>query len=165
MRSFLGALALACLSAAPISVARAGPPSENSADESKFRELLQDWENAVQARDLRKISEIEHDDYRNVGPGTLVSTKERDLAVIKSGTVKHVVAEFGPLDVKMLSDDVAVVQGSLTDKSSESGRWRSRDALRIHGRLGEARGQMVRHPLPKRKGALSDEPRGVSLRA
>lgn len=120
MRSFLGALALACLSAAPISVARAGPPSENSADESKFRELLQDWENAVQARDLRKISEIEHDDYRNVGPGTLVSTKERDLAVIKSGTVKHVVAEFGPLNVKMLSDDVAVVQGSLTDKSSES---------------------------------------------
>ena len=115
MKILSRALALACLSAGPGAQAA---PSEHSTAEKQFRQLTQDWENAVQARDLGKIGLIEHDDYRNVGPGTLVSTKERDLAVIKSGSVKHVVAELGPMNVKMLGDDIAVVQGTLTDRSS-----------------------------------------------
>jgi ketosteroid isomerase-like protein len=111
----IGIAALALGSAA--GTASKASPEDSSAEET-FRTLTQEWENAVQARDIGRVSQIEHDDYRNVGPGTLVSTKERDLAVLASGTVKHVVAEFGPMDVKMLGDDVAVVQGSLTDRSS-----------------------------------------------
>lgn len=114
MKSFVGALVFACLCPGP---ALAAPTGDASAADT-FRQLTQDWENAVQSRDLRRVSEIEHDDYRNVGPGTLVSTKQRDLAVLQSGTVKHVVAEFGPMDVKMLGEDVAVVQGTLTDRST-----------------------------------------------
>jgi ketosteroid isomerase-like protein len=117
MNILVRTIALASLSLGS-SVATAQGRAKNMSDEHTFRTLTQDWENAVQARDIGKVSQIEHDDYRNVGPGTLISTKERDLAVLASGTVKHVVAEFGPMDVKMLGDDVAVVQGTLTDKSS-----------------------------------------------
>lgn len=118
MRSIWGAVAIGYLCAG--SAVRA-ESDKSWTPEASFRQLTQEWEDAVQARDIVKIGKIEHDDYRNVGPGTLISTKQRDLAVIKSGTVKHVVAQFGPMDVKMLGDDVAVVQGSLTDKSAEGG--------------------------------------------
>jgi uncharacterized protein (TIGR02246 family) len=83
-----------------------------------FKQMTQDWENATQARDVDKVSQIEAEDLRIVGSNGKVWTKENDLDGLKSGKVKHVVADLGPIDVKMLGDDVAVVQGTLTDKSA-----------------------------------------------
>lgn len=79
--------------------------------------MTQEWEDATQARDVDKVSQIEADDLRIVGSDGKVWTKQNDLDGLISGKVKHVQADLGPIDVKMLGDNVAVVQGTLTDKS------------------------------------------------
>ena len=93
-------------------------PSKSSNVEGIFEQMTQDWENATQARDVDRVSQIEADDWRSVGSDGKVWTKEEDLNGLRSGKDKHVQAKFGPMDVKMLGDDVAVVQGTLTDKSA-----------------------------------------------
>lgn len=92
-------------------------PSNNSNVANMFQQMTQEWEDATQARDVDRVSQIEADDLRIVGSDGKVWTKENDLDGLRSGTVKHVQADLGPMNVKMLGDDVAVVQGTLTDKS------------------------------------------------
>ena len=65
-----------------------------------------------------RLVEIEADDWRSVGGNGKVETKEDDLNDLRSGKGGHVEAELGPIDVKMLGDEVAVVQSTLTDKSA-----------------------------------------------
>ena len=86
-----------------------------------FQQLTQKWEDAVQARDLETIAQIEADDWRSIGSGGKVWTKQMDMDSIRAATAKHVRADLGPLDVKMLSDTIAVAQGTLTDKNTGSG--------------------------------------------
>jgi uncharacterized protein (TIGR02246 family) len=108
---------VACVCVELVSAQSAKVPSKGSYGTDFFRQLTQDWEDATQARDVDKVSQIEADDLRIVGSNGKVSTKEQDLEDLKSATVQHVQAEFGPFDVKMLGDDVAVVQATMTDKS------------------------------------------------
>jgi ketosteroid isomerase-like protein len=81
-----------------------------------FKQLEQDWEDAVQARDIDKVAAIEADDLRSVGFAGSVDTKQDDLSGLKSGKGKHVSLELGPVEVKMLSNDIAVVQSSATER-------------------------------------------------
>lgn len=111
----------ACACVGLVSAQSAKAPSKSSNVADIFRQMTQDWEDATQARDVDKVSQIEADDLRIVGSHGKVSTKEDDLDGLRSGKVKHVQAELGPIDVKMLGDDVAVVQGTLTDKSAAGG--------------------------------------------
>jgi ketosteroid isomerase-like protein len=83
-----------------------------------FKQITMDWERATQARDVDRVAQIEADDWRSVNHDGTVSTKEDDLNGLRTGKDKHVVADFGPIDVKMLGDDVAVVYGTMTDKSA-----------------------------------------------
>jgi hypothetical protein len=118
MKRSLAVVALACLWVEPVLAEPPDGSSGNAAVAARFQQLTQDWENAVQARDIGKLSQIEADGWRSVGPGASVWTKQQDLAEVKSGAGKHVLADLGPVDAKMLGDDVAVVQGILTDRSS-----------------------------------------------
>lgn len=92
--------------------------SESSNPVETFRQMTQTWEDATQARDVDRVSQIEADDWRSINHDGTVSTKEDDLNGLRTGKDKHVVAEFGPIDVKMLGDDVAVVNGTMSDKSA-----------------------------------------------
>lgn len=113
----LATILFACVCIGPASAQPVKAPLNSSNAADFFKQLTQEWEDAVQARDVDKVSQIEADDLKIVGSNGKVSTKEQDLEDLKSATVKHVQAEFGPFDVKMLGDDVAVVQATMTDKS------------------------------------------------
>jgi ketosteroid isomerase-like protein len=93
-------------------------PSDSSDVAQILRQIELNWEDAVQARDVDRVGQIEADDWRSVGHNGKVETKEDDLNSLRSGKGGHVEAELGPIDVKMLGDDVAVVQSTLTDKSA-----------------------------------------------
>jgi ketosteroid isomerase-like protein len=117
MKELVGAALFACVCVGLVLAHSPKTRSESSNVVDTFKQLTQDWENATQARDVDKVSQIEADDLRIVGSNGKVSTKEQDLEDLKSPRVQHVQAEFGPFDVKMLGDDVAVVQATMTDKS------------------------------------------------
>ena len=121
MRAFIVTAFSASICSAPILAGAADQPSANADMTVFFQELTQKWEDAVQARDLDTIGQIEADDWRSIGSGGKVWTRQMDIDSIRSGTAKHVRAELGPLDVKMLSDGIAVAQGTLTDKNTGSG--------------------------------------------
>lgn len=117
MKKLAGAVLFACVCVGLVVAHSPKAPSKGSCGTDFFIQLTKGWEEAVQARDVDKVSQIEADDLRIVGSNGKVSTKEQDLKDLKSATVQHVQAEFGPFDVKMLGDDVAVVQATMTDKS------------------------------------------------
>ena len=117
MRGFIAAVLLASICSAPV-LAGTDAPFANAAD--FFQQLTQKWEDAVQARDVATIGQIEADDWRSIASDGKVWTRQMDLDAISSGTAKHVRAELGPLDVKVLNDGIAVAQGILTDKNTGS---------------------------------------------
>jgi ketosteroid isomerase-like protein len=114
MRAFMAMVLLASMCSAPVLA------ETNSDATDLFRQLIQKWEDAIQARDVETVGQIEADDWRSIGSNGKVWTREMDLDGIKSMTAKHVRAEIGPIDVKMVSEDVAVTQGTLTDKNTGS---------------------------------------------
>ena len=113
----LVSILFACVCVGLVSAQSAKAPSNDSSVADMFKQMTQDWEDATQARDVDKVSQIEADDLRIVGSDGKVWTKQNDLDGLRSGNVKHVQADLGPINVKMLGDNVAVVQGTLTDKS------------------------------------------------
>lgn len=117
MRRFATAVLLACLRSTPVFSGTADSPSDASSMENMFRQMTQAWEDATQAHDVDKVGQIEAEDWRSVAHNGEVDTRESDLDGLKSGTAQHVHAQLGPMDVKMLGDDVAVVQGTLTAMS------------------------------------------------
>jgi hypothetical protein len=112
MRRLIGVALFCCACAG---AAWAGEPSDASGITDTLKQRVQDWENATRARDIHAISQIEADDWRSVEANGSVWTKEMDLNDLKSNG-KHVRGVLGPIDVKVLSNDIAVVQGTLTEE-------------------------------------------------
>jgi ketosteroid isomerase-like protein len=81
-----------------------------------LEQRLQDWENAVHDGDADTVGAIEDPDWRSVGSTGNVSGREADLADLKAGRDKHARLELGPADVKVLSDTIAVVQSTGTER-------------------------------------------------
>jgi len=80
-----------------------------------------DWGAAAKAGDAGKLGQILADDWIGVGYDGKKATKKSILADLKSDALKVESFEFGPMDVKVLGN-VAVVQGSDTEKSTTSGK-------------------------------------------
>jgi uncharacterized protein (TIGR02246 family) len=118
MKGLVGVMLLTCACAGPVWAGAFEARSQDSNMADFFKQLEQDWEDAVQARDVDKVAEIEADDLRSVGFAGSVDTKQDDLSGLKSGKGKHLSLELGPVEVKMLSDDIAVVQSSATERSA-----------------------------------------------
>jgi len=101
-------------------------PATSSAVDA-VKQLEHDWTDAQKARDIDKLSQILADDWAGLGFDGTRTTKKDFLNDIKLGTSKLESFEFGPMDVKVIGN-VAVVQGSDTEKSTEkgtdtSGKW------------------------------------------
>jgi ketosteroid isomerase-like protein len=91
------------------------------------QQLEHDWLDAMKAADIDKLSSIMADDWVGIGFGTEKATKQSYLADVKSGASKMESFEIGPMEVMVLGN-IAVVQGSDTEKSSykgkdTSGKW------------------------------------------
>src|SRR5579863_4564898 len=85
------------------------------------KQLEHDWVDAAKAADADKLGQILADDWVSIGPDGTKQTKKGDLADVKSGASKLESFEFGPMEVKVLGN-VAVVQGSDTEKSTSKGK-------------------------------------------
>ena len=81
------------------------------------KQLEHDWVDAAIAGEVDKLSAIFADDWVGIGFGPDKATKKSYLAETKAGDHKLQSFDFGPMDVKVMGD-VAVVQGSDTEKSS-----------------------------------------------
>jgi ketosteroid isomerase-like protein len=91
------------------------------------KQLEHNWLDAMKAGDTDKLSSIMADDWVGIGFGDGKATKQSYLADVKSGASKMESFEIGPMEVMVLGD-IAVVQGSDTEKSSykgkdTSGKW------------------------------------------
>jgi ketosteroid isomerase-like protein len=92
-----------------------------------IKQLERDWTAAQKTSDMGKLGQILADDWTGLGSDGAKSTKKQYLENVKSGANKLESIELGPMDVQVIGN-VAIVQGSDTEKSSfkgkdTSGKW------------------------------------------
>jgi uncharacterized protein (TIGR02246 family) len=97
------------------------PAAKGPSTAETIKQLEHDWTDAMKAGDADKLGQILADDWVAIGYDGKKTTKQGALADLKSGKEKVESVEFGPMDVKVLGN-VAVVQGSDTEKSSTGGK-------------------------------------------
>jgi ketosteroid isomerase-like protein len=119
MKKLVGAILLITASAG-LSCAQAQTPSSKDASVAQVKQLEHDWVDAAKASDVAKLSQILADDWVIINFDGSKGTKQSALADLKSGATKLASLEFGPMDVFVIGD-VAVVQGSDTEKSTTHG--------------------------------------------
>lgn len=96
-----------------------GAEGERTAE--TLKQLEHDWADAEKAGDSDKLSRIVADDWIGVESDGRKFTKAQLIARVKSGTVKAMSVELGPMDVKVLGE-AAIVQGSDIEKGTKDGR-------------------------------------------
>jgi ketosteroid isomerase-like protein len=123
MKKLLIAILMTCagmgLVLADTPSATASTPSASASDTVK--QIEHDWTEATIAGDYDKISQIIADDWSGISYDGSKMTKQAFLADLKSGKDKAQSVEIGPMDVKVLGN-VAIVQGSDTEKSTMNGK-------------------------------------------
>lgn len=97
------------------------PPAKAPSVSQIVKQLEHDWVDASKAGDADKLGQILADDWVGIEYDGSKSTKQSALADLKSGQSTLTSFEFGPMDVKVLGN-VAVVQGSDTEKSTSKGK-------------------------------------------
>ena len=101
--------------------AKPATPAKTPSVSQIVKQLERDWVEAAKAGDADKLGQILADDWVSIAPDGAKQTKQGDLADVKSGASKLESFEFGPMEVKVLGN-VAVVQGSDTEKSTSKGK-------------------------------------------
>jgi ketosteroid isomerase-like protein len=99
----------------------AATPAKSPSVSQIVKQLEHDWVDAAKAGDADKLGQILADDWVSINPDGSKQTKQSDLADVKSGASKIESFEFGPMEVKVLGN-IAVVQGSDTEKSTSKGK-------------------------------------------
>ena len=95
--------------------------AQNPGVEQHLRQLETDWVQAMKDGNTARLNEILADDWAGINDDGSKATKQNYVDDVKSGKFKIESFEIGPMDVKVLGN-VAVVQGSDTDKSSYGGK-------------------------------------------
>ncbi len=121
MKNFSGAVLLVIVSVGLAIAQTATPAAKGPSVAQSVKQLEHDWIDAVKAGDADKLGQILADDWSGIGYDGSKQTKQSILADVKSGAIKFESYEFGPMDVKVLGS-VAVVQGSVTEKSTTGGK-------------------------------------------
>lgn len=119
MKNLVGVIVLAFVCAGSAPAGNPEAPSSGGAD--SLRRVDQDFGDAIMHADLDKLNQIIADDYRGVGYSGRPTDKASVLDSVKSGKSRLEWFELGPRDVKMLGDDVAVVQATVSEKRNEAG--------------------------------------------
>jgi ketosteroid isomerase-like protein len=102
-----------------------GPSRMAAADQSSvaahLKQLEMDWVTAMKDGNTARLNEIIADDWVGINFNGTSGTKQEYVNETKSGKFKIESFEMGPMDVKVLGN-VAVVQGSDTEKSTYDGK-------------------------------------------
>jgi ketosteroid isomerase-like protein len=85
------------------------------------KQLEKDWIEAAKAADADKLGQILADDWMGIGPDGAKMSKQGYVGDYKSGKSKLESFDLGAMDVKVLGN-IAVVQGSDTEKSTADGK-------------------------------------------
>lgn len=123
MTRFWGVILLVAACLGPVYGQAKSPASTADA----IKQLERDWVNAQKSGDVAKLGQILADDWMGLGFDGTKTTKKQTLDNIKSGANKLDSFEIGLMDVQVIGN-VAIVQGSDTEKSSfkgkdTSGKW------------------------------------------
>lgn len=128
MKTFAGIVLLICSCAGLAFAQTQTPPAAAAAKGPSVSQAVQqiehDWVDAMKAGDADKLGAILADDWVGLGyggGGSGKATKEMFVGEVKAGAFKIDSFDFGPMTVKVIGN-VAVVQGSDTEKSSHNGK-------------------------------------------
>jgi ketosteroid isomerase-like protein len=137
MKKLAGAVLLAAACVGLTFAQTPAPMAKGPSVTQTLKQLEQDWVDAVKAGNADKLGQILADDWTTLEYDGSKETKQSMLAEVKSGAEKIESFEFGPMDVKVLGN-VAVVQGSDTEKSTSkgkdtSGKWVWMDVFVMRG--------------------------------
>jgi ketosteroid isomerase-like protein len=127
MKKLLGSLLIACAGMGLALADTPAPQAKGPSVSQSLKQLEQDWSDAMKAADTDKLGAIVADDWVGIAYDGKMITKKSIMAEVKAGKDKTDSIEMGPMDVKVIGN-VAVVQGSDTEKSSmdgkdTSGKW------------------------------------------
>lgn len=86
-----------------------------------LKQLETDWLQAMKDGNTARLDEIVADDWQDIYVDGSRGTRQTLVESVKSGKYKLESFEIGPMDVKVLGN-VAVVQGSDTEKSTYDGK-------------------------------------------
>ncbi|HXY02936.1 MAG TPA: nuclear transport factor 2 family protein [Terriglobales bacterium] len=123
MRKLAVAVLLSSACFVQASAQTSAPAAKSPSVSQSLKQLESDWADATKAADTAKLDEILGDDWLAIGYGAEggKQTKKGYIDAVKSGSIKVESFEMGPMDVKVFGN-VAVVQGSDTEKSTANGK-------------------------------------------
>ena len=121
MKKLVGAVMFACVCVGLVLADPLKVPSQGASVADTLKQLEQDLGDAIKDVDTDKLNQILADEWVELGGSGRFFTKERVLGDLKSGKDKLESFELGPMEVKALGD-IAVVQGSVTEKRSTGGQ-------------------------------------------
>ena len=122
MKTLVGAVLFACVCVGLALADSPRAPFNDPTDVAAVKQVAQEMGDAMVAVDIDKLNQIFADDWATVDSSGKIFTKEGLLSDFKSGR-KHKLLSFenGPIDVQVLGD-VAVSQGSVTEKRIDDGK-------------------------------------------
>lgn len=121
MRKLMGLVLLVSASVVVAVAQTEKPAAKGPSVGASIKQLEHEWTDASKSGDADKLSQILADDWTGLGWDGKRITKQNYIEEYKSGKSKLESFEFGPMDVKVLGN-VAVVQGSDTEKSTTDGK-------------------------------------------
>jgi uncharacterized protein (TIGR02246 family) len=121
MKKVVGAALLACTCAGLVLAQNPEASSKDASVADTLKQLVQAFGDAIKDVDTEKFNQILADDWASLGSSGRVLTREGFLSDLKAGAHKLESFQLGPLDVKILGDNAAVVQGTVTEKRTDRG--------------------------------------------
>jgi uncharacterized protein (TIGR02246 family) len=85
-------------------------------DEQEILKLFEDGDRALMAADLDELSRIFADDYVQYDESGKAFTKQDVINKLKAGAIRYISMTSTGRRVRLLRDDVAIVQGSEDDE-------------------------------------------------
>jgi ketosteroid isomerase-like protein len=128
MRKLVEAVLSACVCVALVFADPLKALSANSSVAETLTQLEQDYGDALKAADTNRLNQILDDDWTELTSTAKILTKKELLNDLTSGKYKLESFDMGPMYVKDLGN-VAVVQGSVSEKSISNGKESSHKAV------------------------------------
>ena len=91
-------------------------------NEQQIHRLFEDGDRALIDADQTKLSRIFADDYIQYDESGYASTKQDVINNLTSGAIRYISMTSTSRQIRLLTDDVALVHGSEDDEVEQSGR-------------------------------------------
>jgi ketosteroid isomerase-like protein len=121
MKKLAGTLLFTCVCAGLVLANPSEVTSKGASVADTLKQQAQDFGDAIKDVDTEKLNQILADDWVSLGSSGRILTREGFLSDLKSGNHKLESFKIESIDVKVL-DNVAVVQGTVTEKRTDRGQ-------------------------------------------